>query len=694
MNKKYQMEIDNFIQRFGSYRDTRIILYGIGRYTATLLEGLKGFRIVGLMDKDPENTGKKLSGVPVVDQETAEKIADMVIINTAETYWNVIYDRIRDIKLPVYYINGKKAGCTENRKAENPFKGLSYLDLSALVENAEVISFDFFDTLFMRSVCSPQDIFRLMEVKFALPITQMRDRAKKQIRENYSLDELYRQMEISEAMPYGQIEVIKNTELALEEKMLVPRRKILSLLKELLESGREVYIISDMYLPKDFYTDIFRKYDISVPSQAMLLSNELNANKTDGTLWEYYAGNIVKGRPALHIGDNRKADFENPGVYDIQAYLTPSVWEMLLKSSLRNMAPHICGLYDTSVMGCVMDRIFEDPFALNNTDGMLCIKNNHDMGYCVFGPVIMTFALWLLRKVKEDGIKKLVFMARDGYFLKEDFESICTLLGENVECCYIGISRQLAMMASIETEEDLAEYAAMPYTGSNSELLEDRFGIKNSIYEDIENIEECINAHLTQIKAHIAAVRRNYQNYLEGFGLDDGCAVVDIGYYGNNQRYLNKLLDINMAGYYFNANLSGKNENAQKQRMKACFQNDRDSMGKDSRVLKKQIYLESLLTAPHGMIREIDKAGNFLCAPDGKNQEHFKEKEEINEGIIQFMTDYIERFGGLGITPDTEFADKYYGNCFDGAMEYSDEVKQSFYNDNAMMNRIESSLFY
>ena len=107
MNKKYQIEIDNFIQRFGKYREHRIVLYGIGRYTATLLEGLDNFNIVGLMDKDSANIGKRIADIPIIDKRTAEKEADMVIINTAETYWQIIYDRIEDMIIPVYYINGE-----------------------------------------------------------------------------------------------------------------------------------------------------------------------------------------------------------------------------------------------------------------------------------------------------------------------------------------------------------------------------------------------------------------------------------------------------------------------------------------------------------------------------------------------------------------------------------------------------------
>lgn len=695
MNGKYQLEIDNFIQRFGQYRDQRIVLYGIGRYTATLLDGLDGFHIVGLMDKDPANTGKVMQGVPIVDKDTAEETADMVIINTAETYWDVIYDRIKDIRVPVYYINGEPARVKEDRKTENPFKELSYAGLAARVERAEVISFDFFDTLFMRSVCSPKDVSAILERESGHSLMQMRDRAKRYIREDYSLDELYRQIEAAENMPHGQIMSIMDAEIALEKQLLVPRDQMLSLLRDLLDKNREVYIISDMYLPKRFYMDIFRRYGIRIPEEAILLSNELDVNKLAGTLWGYYAEHIVKGRSALHIGDDRRADVERPQEYGIDTYMAPNAWEMFTSSSLGSTASDICRIYDTCVMGCILTRLFNDPYVMHGTDGIVRIRDNFDMGYCAFAPVIMTFLLWLIDRVKADGVKKVVFMARDGYFLKQDLAYLCSLSGKDIDCCYIEISRQLAMMASIETKSDLMEYAQMPYTGTIAEMFEDRFGITGCVFAEDESIEKCIGSYMPQIKARVEAVRKDYLHYLKQFDLDDDCAVVDIGYYGNNQRYLNKLLDTNMAGYYFNANLSNVNKNKGMQKMAACFQNDRDVTGKNSQVLKRQIYLESFLTAPYGMVRAVDAKGGLVCADDRKNQEYFRDKEEINEGVKQFIADYIERFGreDVSMMPNPGFGDRYYGSCFGGRLEFSDEVKKSFYNDNAMMNRLESSLF-
>lgn len=704
MDNKYQIEIDEFTERFAEYREKKMILYGIGRYTATLLDGLEAFHFIGLMDKDPANIGKTMFGLPVMDMETAEKSADMIVINTSETYWDVIYSRIQDIKIPVFYKNGQKAEKKDKNKYENPFKDLSYESLCLEIESAEIVSFDFFDTLFMRSVCNPRDVFRLLEMwieaetirekKPVFELMRQRDKAKEKVRENYSLDELYGQIQQVSGADYDWLKKVKNKELELEKKQLVPRNEMLSLLQHTQEIGKEIYIISDMYLPEVFYRDVLMQYEITIPTGHILLSNELDRMKADGTMWKYYAENIVKGRKALHIGDHQKADIEKPLKYGLKTCLIPSAWDMLQVSSMREAAAHICSDYDTAIIGCILKKLFSNPYALANTDGTIRIQNNYEMGYCVFGPVILTFLLWLLQKSEEDKISKLVFMSRDGYFLKEDFEYLCELRGERRECCYLGISRQLAMTAAITSRKELMDYLSMPYSGSVAELFEDRLGIGGVEEIQGKTLEEYVEDYRQEIEKYVSDIRENYLSYIEQMNLDDTCAIIDLGYYGNNQKYLNKLSHQKMSGYYFNVNLSRQNRNTENQSMTGCFQKEEDFTGENSRILKKMIFLESFLTAPYGMVKAVDKEGNFTCAEKKKNQECFPNKIEMNQGVKQFIYDYWKTFGEFAISPDCEFIDWYYGYCFSGALEFAEDVKRSFYNDNAMMNRVESMLFY
>lgn len=563
-----------------------------------------------------------------------------------------------------------------------------------------MVSFDFFDTLFMRSVCNPQDIFDFLDLVLkqhwadAPSFSEIRNEAKRSLGDNYSLDELYSKIEALYKRPSHFWETIKRSELELEQRLMIPRQTVLDDLRLALEIDKDVYIISDMYLPESFYREILMKYGINFPAGHIFLSNVHCMSKKDKTLWRYYAEAIVRGRPALHIGDNLEADVNAPAQYGIQTYMTPGAWDLLTESSLGEVASYVCRIYDTAVMGCILGKLFKNPFSLEEKDGTIQIKSCYEMGYFVYGPLLLTFLLWLFEKCREGNISKLIFMARDGYFLKEDFEYLCELLGEKMDCCYLGISRQLAMTAAIQSRDDLIEFLTMPYSGSISDMFEDRLGISGVTEIPGGQLSDYVEKYAREIETYIAEVRGNYLQYVDGMEFHPSCAVVDLVYYGNNQRYLNKLSGLNMQGYYLVANCSDKNIIARKQKMTGCFQSMDDPTGENSQVWKKYTYIESFLTAPHGMIKSVDKWGKFICAEPRKNQYYFPERETINRGVRQFVCDYVERFGAFKIHVNPMFVDRFYGHCMSGALEFAESVKQIFYFDNAMANRIESMLFY
>ena len=155
---RYQSEIDAFYDNFNEYKFKRIVLYGIGRYTATIVDGIKDFNIVGLMDKDENNVGKTLFGLPILSKDEVLKIADLIIINTSGTYWNIIYDRIKNLGIPVFYRDGQRAKDKTVVCTDNEYWNESDEILKAKICDADVVSYDFYDTLFSRSVCNPGDV--------------------------------------------------------------------------------------------------------------------------------------------------------------------------------------------------------------------------------------------------------------------------------------------------------------------------------------------------------------------------------------------------------------------------------------------------------------------------------------------------------------------------------------------------------
>jgi hypothetical protein len=261
-----------------------------------------------------------------------------------------------------------------------------------------------------------------------------------------------------------------------------------------------------------------------------------------------------------------------------------------------------------------------------------------------------------------------------------------------METCYIKISRQIVRMASIETREDLSEYMAQAFMGSEAERFLSRLDIRIEEREGFTT-EQYIDEYIDEIRDRIREVKERYRQYLNDFGLDNDCALVDLCYYGSTQHYLNKFLGTDLRCYYFNANVSDMNPYTRVNKMYACFQKESDKTAKESGLYQKIIYLESHLTAPHGMISYIDENGAFVCHESMKNQELFYRKEEIDKGVREFISDYVRRFGKCRLKPDCLFSDTYYAVSMDSGFKVSDEVKSSFWFDNALASNKQSPMY-
>lgn len=704
----YEKEKNEFEVNFNKYKEKRIVIYGIGRFSATLIPMLDNWNIVGLMDKNPEKTGTHVYGLPVLDLTEVEGKADLIVINTSGTYWDLIYQRIKHLNIPIYYRNGKKAEdvvIQENIEYWNS----SFLQLKNAINSHDIISFDFFDTLFCRRTYMPSDIWEYVGDSFT---DEQRKERYIQLRKSvYStinkeavhISEIYEKMDLD-------MSVLKDKEIELENRFIVPRHIMISLLKEAIEAGKEIYVISDMYLPTGFFVNKLKEYDIELPKERIWISCDCGATKRSGELWDKFRNEIIKDRTAIHIGDNIESDINNCKKYaKADTYFVMTQEEMLRKSSIRNCLQDIENSYHNTILGLCISKLFNNPFSLCDTKGKVKIGSRKDFGYCVFGPIVFTFAIWLLKSVKMDAIHQLCFLGRDGFFLKRDFEYIYELLNcsHKMNISYLETSRQILMCASIENKNDFDEYMQMPYEGRLEEFFEDRLNIKLSkneskVYtenvsmpQDYEIVRKIIPQYKDKIIEYIKLTKEGYNQYLKSFNLINQGAIVDLGFYGTTQHYLSKLLSREFTGYYIVANKSDSNVLSKRHVLKSCTSISTDKSCKNASIHSMGLAIESFLTSPHGMVKSIDQNGQFIYAPDTNNQIFFADKVEINEGIKLFVKDMVdfhyERLERLPIYID-EFVDNWYGlllkNCI-----FSEEVKRSFCNDNAFIHRRQERIF-
>ena len=344
---KYQLEIDTFRNSFKQFQEKRIIIYGMGRRTATLLPALGDFRIVGLLDRDKENIGKVYMGIPVLSLDEIQDKADLIVINSDPTNFEIIYKRIKDIKLPVYYADGRMAQIRADDIVDmhDEYWEKSFQQLENEIQKHEIVSFDLFDTLIMRKILDPGDLFRLVEQKVneQLSITvsfmSLRQQAASLCQADYhDIDFIYREFKQISGLPEKIVNQIKDTEIQTEIALCVPRKEIAELFTKTHEAGKEVYIISDMYLPVEIICRILKKCQLDFfPSEHIWVSCEKKKSKADGSLWKMYQDRVCKGKKALHIGDESRADVEAPRGYGIDTYYVMSAREMARRSSIANI---------------------------------------------------------------------------------------------------------------------------------------------------------------------------------------------------------------------------------------------------------------------------------------------------------------------------------------------------------------------
>jgi predicted HAD superfamily hydrolase len=125
-------------------------------------------------------------------------------------------------------------------------------ELQPLLENASAISFDFFDTLFVRPLANPEDAFDILAQRLAIP--DFRERRRAAQAEAFRRMHLAGRKEIRLEDIYACLtetglssEELIRAEYAVELDLIAPNPEMIALFRLLLNSGKPVVITSDMY---------------------------------------------------------------------------------------------------------------------------------------------------------------------------------------------------------------------------------------------------------------------------------------------------------------------------------------------------------------------------------------------------------------------------------------------------------------
>ena len=289
-------------------------------------------------------------------------------------------------------------------------------------KNYDVITFDVFDTLLIRDVLVPADIFTLTygsAGRYMRILAEMNARRKSKTGE-VTLDD------IDKACPFS-----CNKELETEKKYCRANPAMLEIYKKLKASGKSVYAISDMYLSSEFIGSLLKNAGIDIP---VLASCEEKASKKDGTLFKIFLDRYsLSSGSVLHIGDSINSDGEGAGKAGIDSLIIEKHSDILSYTRYSRKDPELSSFINHGL------NELSDPV--------------ERLGYEIVGPIILSFCQWVNAMNKEFGFDRLYFLARDMRFA---YEMYCYLYPED-DSRYLCVSRKSLGFAQ-EHPEEMCEF--------------------------------------------------------------------------------------------------------------------------------------------------------------------------------------------------------------------------------------------
>lgn len=238
-----------------------------------------------------------------------------------------------------------KHGSPVRKKRFADYAGKQVYTVSSLMPQlyeADVISFDIFDTLLWRTVSRPADVFVRMEQRLAIPdFAERRILAEKEARQyadtasgtgEIAIEDIYRRM-LWAKEPEKQIRIKRYmsaeldrkrerytgagsdrelaryicAELDMERECCRADQRMLHMVNRLLADGKRVIAVSDMYLHQAQVLQLLHHCGYTGLKE-IYVSCDYRAGKSDGRLFPLVMGKIGREKSLIHIGDNFYAD--------------------------------------------------------------------------------------------------------------------------------------------------------------------------------------------------------------------------------------------------------------------------------------------------------------------------------------------------------------------------------------------------
>jgi len=322
-------------------------------------------------------------------------------------------------------------------------------------------SYDIFDTLITRKTANPFGIFSLIQEKlitndsYSIPehikenFYDIRINAERLAREHnssrlieeVSLIEIYTALALAGGLNDRQIQLLYKLEIQTEKENIIGIEENIEKVRFLIDKGEQVVLISDMYLSERVIRDILVDIDLMFQEIPIYVSSELKKRKTSGNLYRKIKAELgIDYGNWMHIGDNLHQDIEI-------AYRLGIKVQHYNKNGLNDFELDLLNHYGNNhvlqlEIGAAVNAI--------RRNKLTTIASRIGCRYS--GPILYNYAQWLLSECDRKDIKRLYFIARDGYLVKKIVDLIITHKKLDIKTHYIYGSRRAWRIPSLSRE--------------------------------------------------------------------------------------------------------------------------------------------------------------------------------------------------------------------------------------------------
>lgn len=694
-----QIRLKRLRETFTQLQNKKILMYGTGVIAHRLALALEGFQIVGYLDRN--KVEGDIEGVPIITWDDVEDgTADVLVIASAVLNYREIYDRIIyrcvSLHLKVYGGDGENLQDRFSFMPVTPETADYYLknetELRKAIEEHDAVSFDLFDTLIMRKTLEPFDVFDMVEERLkGKEIVIPQFRKKRQVAEhrtpNGNIYQIYETLGKMLGLDRTVTETILREEIQCEKDILIPRTVVTELFQYAVSLGKAVNILTDMYLPAPVLEDILSALGIK-GYRDIYVSCDYGTGKADGLFPIYLKS--VHGLRCLHIGDNRTADIVPAARHGIDTYYIKSAYEMVKISNLRRVLLYENNKCDRLWIGLLISELFNDPFALYRSAGVMAVKDVKMLGKLFIAPIVLVYMQKLYDVLKTQDYDGILFGARDGYLFKRIYDD-GIIEPPLIPSFYLLISRRLAFRAATRTEQDITDLKEYLHVSVGEKAASEE-AVKNlfcDIFGDqaLTGSEEQHSLNHEFIIEEAKKTRRNYLAYLRNNNIDLNGRYLfcDLVTSGTCHQAISRIFNKTQDGLYLSLRIIDTNHiEADKVPHQLVY--NRQEWGQLPPAAVN--FLEAVITAPMPPVYNMGEGGTPSYALDSRGQETLHYINAVQDGIIDSIHEYF-RICRTGKVISKEIARDLLDMVWDASFkEVADTINQVKLMDNMIGGNI------